>query len=215
MSYCTLEEAWGNNFTNINKQKKGKKYKKIYNKNGESIYSQTLAPKQKDNRHRFSFSRGNNRLENHNGPKQRVKLKEINLPAPNDEEDFFYTGKNSFGRDMTNSDYDNLEDDELPSFNDNKNDIIYDDISDEDDENDNYEDNNDQIEKNIEEENDLYKNNHLFEKINKLIEKIDMLVINNDNTQQNDYNDLFLFIFSGIILIFVLDTFVKFGAKFK
>ena len=41
---------------------------------------------------------------------------------------------------MTNSDYDNMEDDELPSFIDNKNDIIYDDISDEEDENDNYKD---------------------------------------------------------------------------
>lgn len=213
MSYCTLKEAWGENYDSEikDKLKKNKKRRnKIYNKLDQDIYNSNFKANEDDNRHRFAFSRGMNRLYNHNGPKKRVNLKRIDMPPKNGKE-YYYEGQNCFGKQMTNSDYDEIYEDELPEFNDSEeNDIIYNDISDEEEEN-----NLDNSDKNI---NENYQNNDnpLLEKMNKLIEKIDELVLNNNNlSSTGNYNDLFLFIFTGVLLIFVLDTFVKFGQKLK
>lgn len=223
MSYCTLEEAWGEEYENqqlLNKRRKKKSKNSIYNNQGYSIYTEDQKKNQKDNRYRFEFSRGNNRLPLHNGPKKRVHLKKIKLPIENKNKNY-YNGKNCFGKQMTNTDYDNMYEEELPLFNeddeddeednlvgmDTDNDIVYDNISDDEEEHLKEE----RMDENYE---NIQENNPLLNKINKLIEKIDMMVLNKEDNQPN-YNDLALFIFSGILLIFIMDLFFKFGSKMK
>ena len=222
MSYCTLEEAWGEEYntqlSNKPRKKQSKKSKNsIYNKYGESIYTDDQKINKKDNRYRFEFSRGNNRLPLHNGPKKRVHLKKIKLPIT-DQNKNYYNGKNCFGKQMTNTDYENMYEEELPLFNE--------DDDDEDDNLDGIEADNDIVYKNISDDEEdiqetgdetyenIQENNPLLNKINKLIEKIDMMVLNKEDNQPN-YNDLALFIFSGILLIFIMDMFFKFGSKMK
>ena len=96
MPYCSIEEAWGQDF--FDNQTKSTKFKKILHDKQENNTNE----KYKDIKKKKTFSRTYNRLPKHSGPKTRLPINNIK----------------SFKKINTLSDYDTQNNNDIKSVND-------------------------------------------------------------------------------------------------
>lgn len=211
MPYCSIEEAWGQNFlSNKNQPKRFKKIvpefansnklgyssieipqSNIYDSNAKSIF---CPKKSKKSKRRRSFSRTYNRLPEHSGPETRLPKKIVKKQLSFKNNKFMSERKrnNSMNNiDLPINEYDKIVEQEM-----NDNDYIEEEYN--NDTNENFT-NNDYINQ-IVEENRKLKN-----------------LLNKFQTQSYDKDgifDLVVFISTGIFLIFLLDLITKGIRKF-
>ena len=217
--YCSIEEAWGNNFgntSNINqsqsnenfedfKQKKKNRKKNVYSKNEylENMEN-TIKPTEQEY-HDFM-------------EQQRKKKSQNDLPFVMEEEKEYSRGTNYIEGDRNNKYSFTRGISRLP----NHNGPEARDVTSESYQTDNYEEEeiipqenlreNKFLEKNIEESNHLYKSDH---NLSFLLEKINILIDKFDNNGKNNNMNIVLFVLTGIFIIFVLDSVFKFGKYLK
>ena len=217
--YCSIEEAWGNNFgntSNINqpqsnehfedfKQKKKNRKKNGYSKNDylENMEN-TIKPTEQEY-HDFM-------------EQQRKKKSQNDLPFVMEEEKEYSRGTNYIEGDKNNKYSFTRGISRLP----NHNGPEARDVTSESYQTDNYEEEeiippenlreNQFLEKNIEESNHLYKSDH---NLSFLLEKINILIDKFDNNGKNNNMNIALFVLTGIFIIFVLDSVFKFGKYLK
>ena len=196
--YCSIQEAWGNNFNeNFDNYKGSKRYTKQNDNNyntqkkkkdlqfvqqEDEIGMNETEKQYKDNKSRHNFSRGIARLPEHNGPKIR-----------------------DIGEQIIQEEYqkDEQQKDEYTNYHHQKNDIQQDSHQKDD-----YEER-EILSKRIDENpNSTHNLSFLLDKINLLIDKY-------DRQGENNNTNIILFILIGIFIIFVLESIFKFGKYLK
>jgi flagellar biosynthesis GTPase FlhF len=214
--YCSIEEAWGNNFGNSSntnptqgnehfedfKEKKKNRKKREYSKND---YVENMENSIKPTEQEYQDYMIQQRQKNSNNN---------NLPFVMEEEREYSRGTNYIEGDKNNKysftrGLSRLPDHNGPEARE---------ITSESYQTDNYEEeeiipqenlrHKQFMEQNAEESNNLYKTDH---NLSFLLEKINVLIDKFDNKGENNNMNVALFVLTGIFIIFVLDSVFKFG----
>ena len=193
MPYCSIEEAWGNDF--YENETESRKFKKIVTPENElNMYdSEVNNDKTKDIKKKKTFSRTYNRLPNHSGPKTRLPINKLFLKKSEKNKKIEIESEYE---DDTESKNEN-EDKDI-DININENDLNSELINDESIEN--------FYSENLNNNKENYMNYLLNE--NKNLKNIIKKYKKNGTEYENIF-DLILFLSFGIFLIFILDIISK------